>query len=516
MAETEKQGEFIKWTAILIGLLTLLVYNLAEKVPFFIFLIILCCEVMIFFWMDNESNRSAFLSKWFNLTPKEEPQQVARPFMINYTKLFNENYGKIGNRTNFEPQKDESLRDRSGNREGTLIDNSAKMQNYSKYTEYKPVEEFEEPKLGLDWSFGVPYIEQQEKVPVQNSKEETFEVGTWAQKGFIDSSYSISFQDRPVEHTTKRIEEMTEFILGGIMTEEQYFKEHNVQFKEPKRHVPIVEQPTIFPKPTVEKLKAQSGLFDIKNKQKVENILIPPPSKPQAVPNPETEKPKKNIFQNTDISLSTIPEVKEDSKSKTSAGESVVKDSKMNLGNPNLTLFDSMATEMIKEFNWKSEDVTSSPSKQTKQATMGGIFGQNTTSPPPQFSPPKQQAQSTASSNVKPGPLEMENSNETIAKNKELYLSMSTHAKEIIKNHYKISEAKVAAIKEIVRNFWRDICSSIDDHFLGECEKIIYELNQRKTNEDEYLVFIYELVTQFILEFIDLMSSNKIKIVGLI
>lgn len=520
MQEKTEPKAYLMWVALLVGGLMLLGVLAPSRWPFILLMTILCLGIVIGFLYLNDQDLVGYVMSLFK---KEKPIQLVpmtSQRMTNYTKRDFEAFKKEISQWMGSTTDEAYSRKAAGAYSHILIDNSSRMQYFNKYTSGGADLELEEPKLRKEISFSAPIVEAPEEPQKRyEPKVVSFEIGSQVRNG-ADSDYDLSFTEKDSSYRRKRIEELAEYIQTGIMTSERLLKENRVDYAEPRRHVPIAPVPTtasLAPKPQADKPVIPPGLLELKSKQQKDNILIPsivPKEKPVA---PEPEKPKISSFKPLGANLSTITEVQEDSMlggSKLFGDSKMFGESKQQPAKETSTLFDSMAIE-----TFDGKDTIASAQKtvaipEVKQPTGLGIFGQSTLGSSLNNQPQPSRPTTTVTPRTVGGSLELKNPTETLNKNKELYLAVATHAKGVIGNPTKTTKAELSLIKEIVRNFLRDFCSAIDDHFLGECQKIIMELNRRKHNEDEYLAFCYELVTQFVLEFIGLMSSNKIKIVG--
>ena len=516
MKEAEKPKEFMKWILILIICLLLLTWKAINHWP----VVILMASVSLFvvfifiYWSDEN-----FFRKVTDLF-KEQPKIATVPFMAyqstNYTQSDLAAFRKENQKSSQNQPEEEFQRPSSGYRPEILIDNSHRMNNFYRYTQEPGEVELEEPSLHKEFSFGTSDFQTQKDPRRPKTKTVTFQVGAQAKKDIDDADFMVPFTDRDPSYRKRSVEALAEYIHTGIMNYERLMKEHKVEYTEPRPIATIAPPVPTQPKQTAEKSSIPAGLLDLKNKQEKDNILLTQAARGDKTSSGDSDKQKISLFKPNGTNLSTIVEVQEEGmleKSRISAQIGPSSEQKPLSTKPATKLFDSMAIEQIEEKSPLPADSKAIVPETSTSGSLMGIFGQ----PPKGLSPipPLQPVKPVPATSIGPsGPLQLKNPSETISKNKELYFSVATHVKDMLKNPHKVSDQRQKENKEIVRNFLRDICSIVDDHFLKQCENIIYELNARKNNEDEYLAFCYELVTMFILEFIDLMSSNKIKIVS--
>lgn len=406
------------------------------------------------------------------------------------------------------------------------------VDNTAIYNRYKDVlEESEEPwsreKIPRQpVSFGEKELKAENREASTKKKRAVFDIGVQVKDRVPLNPREEAFKDREAKYRVKRIESNVDKILTGLMTLEELESRYGVKYIEKKaikETTPIVAP---IPKTTTTKFPTTSTLFDQKSKPLQET----PPKQSQL---PKQEKKETEILPGLKTTLFEVAskntEVMQEGGSNSLFGPSKPLEQKVNT--ISFGPFEKQASVPEKKSSIQMEPISSElhleiPKGQInppvqKIDTGFGIFGrkadpptQNTLSPPAfvvsevieEHSRVPQGGQARVSKLTE----------KELNPNSALYLELSKSAKDSISSQICVTKEKMAQIKESVSDFFSKICSSVDEDFLMKCQGVINELDNLKYNEEEYLAFIFEFVTSYILEYMSLMSSNKVKIVGYI
>jgi hypothetical protein len=404
------------------------------------------------------------------------------------------------------------------------VDNTAIMHRYKDLFDAQETVGHRDSVHEKSMSFG----ERSENVKTDRAqskkKRAVFDIGSFVKDDEDASEGIVAFVDRSATYRMTRIINDAKKIVTGLMTIEDIKNFYGVKYGEPKKIKETTPVAVPIQKSAEQKPIVTGGLFDTKEKTHIT-------SAPIKVPASKPEKKETTVLGDLKGSLfSTIPSkpdtVQQSSVKPNIKSQSQVANSQsIQIGG----LFDKSTTESAPKKDIRIESMASelplgSPTSQPKpliQTTTPqiGIFGHSSASPIQSGTIPQThlapQTRGELERMIPRGPTGSHKVTEReLSPNAGLYVELSKKAKESISSQTNITKDKMSHIKETVSDFFSKICSSVDEDFLYKCQSMIGELDRRKHNEEEYLAFVYEFVTSYILEYMNLMTSNKVKIVG--
>lgn len=402
------------------------------------------------------------------------------------------------------------------------VDNTGIMHKYIEYTEPISHEPREKQTLGKRFSFDMSEDKQEKEGQQGPSKETRFTVGSFLKENMPQQRKCTFELLTNTEYRVNRLEKAANEIITGLMTLDELTDRYHVEYLDPKpiQSIPSVpvqpipaQQPKPIPTPGIFTAKEQTPKEKIGIKlgnvgaDKTENPILPglkppAPAQPSMPKSSTSEKPPistpteqtrpKNLMPGIEGGIFPQPSQAKPTRSEimqeNMESELPIEGSGRTPMGPTISLGGGGTLFHNASFGDPSSERNQRPTNADRRSSESQPRGQ------------------TPERNLK---------NTEMKANLQLYLELSKKANQAIREQTVVTKEKMAIIKDIVQDFFSKLCSSVDDYFLNSCQNIIDELDRRKSCEEEYLAFVFEFVTKFILDYLKLMSNNKIKIVVL-